>query len=204
MRPINLLPPELARRKRARRRTMGIVALVVLYLVLLALITYWQDGKAKNAEADLAAQIQENQTTQAQIDALSGAKQLRSDYEDGVVRVESALAADVAWGRLFNDLARVIPDRIWLTSFEGSVGSQNEGEVGQVQVAATAFDYPDASTWLRVVDSDIWPAMAGGWVTSAQAAAIGEIPVVNFQSSAFLTGASISSRAEDRIPEVPD
>jgi Tfp pilus assembly protein PilN len=204
MRPINLLPPELARRKRARRRTMGIVALVVLYLVLLALITYWQDGKAKNAEADLAAQIQENQTTQAQIDALSGAKQLRSDYEDGVVRVESALAADVAWGRLFNDLARVIPDRIWLTSFEGSVGSQNEGEVGQVQVAATAFDYPDASTWLRVVDSDIWPAMAGGWVTSAQVAAIGEIPVVNFQSSAFLTGASISSRAEDRIPEVPD
>jgi Tfp pilus assembly protein PilN len=203
MRPINLLPPELARKKRARRKVGGIIGLIVLYMILLALVTYWQDGKAQSVEADLVAQRQENQATQAQIDALSGARDLRGQYEDGVARVQSALATDVAWGRLFNDLARVIPDRVWLTSFDGNVTSTSDGEVGQVEVGAVAFDYPDASTWLRVVDSDVWPAMAAGWVTSAQVGAIGEIPVVNFQSSAFLTQASLSSRAEDRIPEVP-
>jgi Tfp pilus assembly protein PilN len=205
MRPINLLPPELARKKQARRRVAGLIAVGVAYLILLALITYWQNGKVQIIKDDLAAQLQVNQTAQQQIAALSGADDLRTQYENGVARVQSVLATDVAWAKLFNDLARVIPDRVWLTSFTGQTQADTEipGVVGQVQVGATAFDYPDASAWLRVVDSDVWPAIAGGWVTSAQTSAIGDIPVVDFQSNASLTQASVSTRADERIPAVP-
>ncbi|NOY57172.1 MAG: hypothetical protein GXP34_14475 [Actinobacteria bacterium] len=206
MRPINLLPPEIAQKKESRRKVARLVTLGILYVVLLALVSYWQGGKAQGVEDELIAQKQANQATQQQIDALGDSADLRTGYEDGVARIRSALERDVAWGKLFNDLARVIPDRVWLTSFDGSVDASGDipGVVGQVQVGATAFDYPDASTWLRVVDSDVWPALAGGWVTSAQMSAIGEIPVVDFQSSASLMQPSVSTRVDERIPEVPE
>lgn len=206
MRPINLLPPELELKKEARRRVIGLIGLGIAFLVLLAVITYWQNGKVQVAKDDLAMQEQTNQETQQKIAALSGAQELRTEYEDGVARVESVLATDVPWAKLFNDLARVIPDRVWLTSFTGqAVQTESDPDVvGQVQVGATAFDYPDASAWLRVIDSDVWPAVARGWVTSAQASTIGDNPVVDFQSSASLTTASVSTRAEDRIPTVPE
>ncbi|NIA26066.1 MAG: hypothetical protein GWP04_10940 [Gammaproteobacteria bacterium] len=204
MRPINLLPPELARKKETRRKMAKLVTLGIFYLMLLVLVAYWQNGKAQGVDDKLIAQKQANQTTQQEIDALAGSADLRTEYEGSVARIQSALEKDIAWGRLFNDLARVIPDRVWLTSFDGTaiVSGDTPGVVGQVQVGATAFDYPDASTWLRVVDSDVWPAIAGGWVTSAQVSAIGEIPVVNFQSSASLMQASVSARVDERIPEV--
>ncbi len=206
MRPINLLPPELEQKKEARRRVIGLIALGVAFLALLAVVTYWQNGKVQVAKDDLASQEQVNQETQQKITALASAQDLRTQYEDGISRVESVLASDVPWAKLFNDLARVIPDRVWLTSFSGSVAvDENDPDVvGQVQVGATAFDYPDASAWLRVIDSDVWPAVARGWVTSAQASTIGDNPVIDFQSSASLTTASISSRVENRIPTVPE
>jgi len=206
MRPINLLPPELEQKKEARRRVIGLIALGVAFLALLAVVTYWQNGKVQVAKDDLASQEQVNQETQQKITALASAQDLRAQYEDGISRVESVLASDVPWAKLFNDLARVIPDRVWLTSFSGSVAvDENDPDVvGQVQVGATAFDYPDASAWLRVIDSDVWPAVARGWVTSAQASTIGDNPVIDFQSSASLTTASISSRVENRIPTVPE
>jgi Tfp pilus assembly protein PilN len=206
MRPINLLPPELEQKKKARRRTAGFILLGIMFLALLGLVTVWQQGKVKSVEDDLARQEQINQQTQQTIASLSSAQDLRNEYEDGVARVESVLALDIPWAKLFNDLARVIPDRMWLTSFDGTVRAdeENPGVVGSITIAATAFDYPDASSWLRVVDGDIWPAVAEGWVTTATASMIGENPVVDFQSSASLTTASISSRVDTRIPTVPE
>lgn len=206
MRPINLLPPEIARRAESRRKVAGLIALGVLYLLVLAVVSYWWSGKQRDMEAELTAQRQINEATQRQINALAGAKDLRDGYDAGVARVEGVLARDIAWAKILNDLARVIPDRVWLNSFTGtSIENEETPAVyGQVQVNATAFDYPDASTWLRVLDSDVWPAMGGGWVTAAQRSAIGEVPVVTFQSVASLTGASISRRVENRIPEVPE
>jgi len=206
MRPINLLPPELEQKKKARRRTAGFILLGIMFLALLGLVTVWQQGKVKSVEDDLARQEQINQQTQQKIASLSSAQDLRNEYEDGVARVESVLALDIPWAKLFNDLARVIPDRMWLTSFTGTVetNGQDPAVIGSIDIGATAFDYPDASSWLRVVDGDIWPAVAEGWVTSASSSTIGENPVVDFQSSASLTTASLSSRVDTRIPTVPE
>jgi len=205
MRPINLLPPELEEKKQARRRTLGLIGLGIVFLAILALLTFWQNGKVQLVNDDLALQEQRNQETEQQISALAGAQELRTEYDDGVARVQQVLASDVPWAKLFNDLARVIPDRMWITSFTGSVQPDPEDPtvVGQIQIGATAFDYPDASAWLRVVDSDVWPSLARGWVTTASKSSIGDNPVIEFQSSATLTDVSISSRVDDRIPTVP-
>jgi Tfp pilus assembly protein PilN len=205
MRAINLLPPEAAQKATARRKTAGFIALGIVYLALLALVALWWQGKASDAQDDLDAQLASNSRIEAEIASLSDVRTLRSTYEDGVERLGTALATDVAWGRLLNDLARIIPDRLWVTSMTGTVDVNEENPflLGQVAVTGVAFDYPDASSWLRVLDAEEWPALGGGWVTSTSRAFIGESSVVNFTSVASLLDASRSNRVEERTPEVP-
>ncbi len=205
MRPINLLPPEAAQRATARRKTAGLIVLGVVYLAVLALVALWWQGKATDAEDDLDAQLAANARIEAEIASLSEVRALRSIYEDGVERLGAALATDIAWGRLLNDLARIIPDRLWLTSLTGTLQQIEENPflLGQLSVNGVAFDYPDASSWLRVLDSEEWPAVGLGWVSSTNRAEIGESPVVNFTSVASLLDAARSNRVEERTPEVP-
>jgi Tfp pilus assembly protein PilN len=205
MRTINLLPPEAAQRATARRKTVGVVALGIVYIALLALVALWWQGKATDAENDRDAQLAANARIEAEIASLSSVRALRSTYDDGVERLNTALARDIAWGRLLNDLARIIPDRLWITSLTGTqqLNEENPFLLGQVAVTGTAFDYPDASSWLRVLDAEEWPALGGGWVSSTSRATIGESPVVNFTSVASLLDAARSNRVEERTPEVP-
>ncbi len=205
MRTINLLPPEAAQRATARRKTFGFLALAVAYIALLAIVALWWQGKATDAEDDLATQLAANARIEAEISSLSGVRALRSTYDDGVERLGTALANDVAWGRLLNDLARIIPDRLWLTSLTANLQQDEENPLllGQVSVSGVAFDYPDASSWLRVLDAEEWPALGGGWVSSTSRSTIGESPVVNFTSVAALLDAARSNRIEERTPEVP-
>ncbi len=206
MRPINLLPPEVSARSKARRRVAGLILIGVAFVAALALATLWLLGQANDAEAELDAQLQDNQRLQAEINQLEGARQLRSNYEKGVTRLQLALANDVAWGRLLNDLARIINDRAWLSSLSAqtSIPTEENLSFGSLTVSGTAFWYQDASSWLRVLDSSYWPAVGAGWVSSTSVASIEEIPVVNFSSAAVLTSAALSTRIVDLIPEVPE
>lgn len=206
MRPINLLPPEAHRRAAARRKLLLFVGLGVAYILLLALVALWWRTKVTDAAAELEAQQALNAELQAQIAQLEGARVLKAEYDGGVQMLEAALARDVAWGRLLNDLGRVIPDRVWLSSFSGQIAeeSENEAVVGQISTNGTAFEYPDVASWLRTVDSDQFPALTGAWVSSASLGSIGEAEVVNFASIASLTRASLSDRLEERIPRVPE
>ena len=205
MRTINLLPPEAAQRATTRRKTLGVVALGIVYIALLALVALWWQGKATDAENDLDAQLAANARIEAEIASLSSVRALRSTYESSVDRLNTALARDIAWGRLLNDLARIIPDRLWITSLTGTqqLNEENPFLLGQVSIAGTAFDYPDASSWLRVLDAEEWPALGGGWVSSTSRAEIGDSPVVNFSSVASLLDGARSNRVEERTPEVP-
>jgi len=205
MRNINLLPPEAAQKATARRKTFGLILLGIVYVALLALVALWWLGKADDAEDDLAAQVAANTRIEAEIASLSDVRSLRTTYERGAERLDAALSTDIAWGRLLNDLARIIPDRLWLTSLTGTVRLTEENPflLGQVAVTGVAFDYPDASSWLRVLDAEEWPALGLGWVSSTSRAEIGESPVVNFTSVASLLDAARSSRVAERTPEVP-
>jgi Tfp pilus assembly protein PilN len=206
MRPINLLPPEISQKSRARRKVfLGILG-VIGFIALLVLATFWLSGQATQAEDELATQQQDNQRLQAEISQLDGARQLRSNYQSGVARLQLALATDVAWGRLLNDLGRIINQNAWLSTFsaQSSPPTETNFSFGSLTVSGTAFWYEDASSWLRVLDSSYWPAVGAGWVSSATVAEIETIPVVSFNSAAVLTSAALSTRIIDLIPEVPE
>lgn len=213
MRPINLLPPEQAERASRRRGLAGLVLFVAIFIGLLAVASVFLLGRATQAEDELMAQQDRNAQLQRQLAELSEADALRTSYNDGVEQVTEALTVDVAWGQLLNDIGRVIPDRVWLTTVAATTQNPEDEETepiegsgpvyGSLTLGGVAFDYPDASTWIRTLDSNEWDAVAGAWVTTTTSSEVGGFTTVAFSSAASLTGEALSDRLGDRIPEVP-
>lgn len=204
MRPINLLPPEVAE-QRGRRRRIGMALFgAIAYLALLGVgVLYW-DSKVSAAREDVDAQLEVNQTLEREVVSLGDAGELRSLYQDKSDLVRNALATDVDWGILLNDLARLLPPRVWVETFSGTIVAETTpGVLGQVAFSGIGFDFPDVSAWLRALDSDQFNGVTGTWVSTVSESTIGDAEVVTFSSTAVLTNAAATNRAETLIPEVP-
>ncbi len=201
MRSINLLPPEAHVKEQARARFARLALLAVAYLALLVVLTLVWEARVTEAERDAAAQQQSNRALEAQVVEFEGVEGLVAEYDANVALMQTALADDLSWGRILNDLGRILPDSVWLESFRGTVEDDPSTlQVGSVQVTGVGFDFPDVSAWLRSLDSDRFPAATATWVTSVSEGQIGEAKVVNFISQTSLTEAARSDRLETRIP----
>ncbi len=204
MRPINLLPPEVAReRSRRRKATFGLLA-AFAYLVLLGVGMFYWDGKVAAAQDRVDAQLSLNQTLEREAAALADSAVVRDQFEEKADLVRAALTDDVDWGILLNDLARLIPPRVWVDTFNGSVVAETiPGVIGLVSFSGIGFDYPDVSAWLRTLESEQFAGLTGPWVTTVSRGVIGIEQVVTFSSTAALTRGAVTDRADSLIPEVP-
>lgn len=204
MRPINLLPPEVAAERNRRRRVAGFAGLGLVYLVILGLGVVFWNGKVQKAEDLVAAQEEINFGLERQIAELGGARDLANEYENRADLVRTALASEVDWGILLNDLARLSPQRVWVETFSGTVVADTPGGIlGQVSISGVGLDFPDVSDWLRSLDSEDFVGLTGSWVSAASEGAIGEEGVVNFTSTAVLTPAAGTDRVDVLVPEIP-
>ncbi|NOX24085.1 MAG: hypothetical protein GXP36_13490 [Actinobacteria bacterium] len=203
MRAINLLPPESFQKQATRRKLAGVVIAGIAYLAVLAVVTTLLGGRIGEIESRIEVQRATNDGYQSQILELASMEDLLTEYAAQRATLETILARDVSWGRVLNDLSRVIPDRTWLTSFSGSTNlALDTPGVGSIRMTGVAFDFPDVSAWLRSLDADTFPAGEGTWVSTIIDSLEGEIEVLNYTSQTTLTAAADAQRREDRIPEV--
>lgn len=155
MRQINLLPPEIAQRRRARQITLalaaaglGLVAVLIIVFLVQAARLSGERGKldeAKQRNADLQAQITSLQAFAIQQQTLRTKEQL----------LERLTANEVRWSVLLNDISVVIPSDVWLDNFSGSVQAPAPGApavadapVGTIQVTGNTFTHLDVARWL--------------------------------------------------------
>lgn len=206
MRPINLLPPEQAKAARARRGTVLVLFIFLAFLVGIAFLGFLRYGERTDAEEATVTQQEVNDGINREIAALSDAADARDLYALRTSQLEEALTADVDWGRLLNDLGRVLPPRTWANSMAASavIPIDDETSYGSITVSGVAFDYPDASTWFRTLDSTEWSAVGGAWVSSLNLGEVEGIPTVDFASSASLTDQALSNRSVTRVPEISE
>jgi Tfp pilus assembly protein PilN len=204
MRPINLLPPEFGDRK-TRRRRLGLLAFAVAaYIAVLAIGFFIWGGRVDNARRDVEAQNSIVQTLERQVVGLSESGELAIRYETKADLVRTALSNDIDWGIIMNDLARLLPPRLWVETFSGTIIPETvPGVLGQVAFSGIGFDFPDVSAWLRALDSEQFAGITGTWVSTVSQGVVGEDDVVNFTSTAVLTSAAVTNRADLLIPEVP-
>ena len=204
MRPINLLPPEVAEERTRRRRAWLLVLAAIAYVLLLVAGVFLWNSRVSSARAEVEAQEQRNAGLQQEVASLADAAALQGEFQAKAALVQEALVNDVDWGIFLNDLSRLLPERVWVEAFNGNIVEGEAAEVvAQVTFSGIGFDFPDVSEWLRTLESSGFSGVIGPWVNTASESTIGEEAVVNFTSTAVLTTGAVTDRAEELIPEVP-
>ncbi len=118
---VNLLPPEIAQRARARRTRTLTIVVVGLYVALLGLLYVIKLGDVEaarqtrdDAQAEVARLQAELNTLQefAELDRLLDA---RNDL------LAAALATEISWARVLNDLALTFPPNSSLLTLDAAL-----------------------------------------------------------------------------------
>jgi type IV pilus assembly protein PilM len=197
-RRISVLPVEVvAGRTQRRQLVLAGAGVGGLFLVLLLL---WLARQSQvNDEKDQAAKAeQENASLQQQVAALQSVTALDTQLAQRRQLVTNALADDIAWTRLLQEIATVIPNDVALTSFSGTKAGTSGGTtsgtatsasaVGSINVNAQGIDHTSSARWLlRVGDL---PSLTGIWLPSSSKGAGASL--VTFTSTADLTQAAKS------------
>ena len=143
MRPIDLLPPAYAERRR-QRRNLGIV--VVIGLVVLGLLFVWwfmlgtQIAARRN---ELTSIEQRNASLQAEIDELQRFAALEQEVIAKEQALFSVMQGDLAWPSILTEIAMVIPGEIWFDQLSGSAGiTEGAAPVGTETAAVRVSDRP--------------------------------------------------------------
>ena len=135
MRPVNLLPQEARRRPAGEKAGSSYVVLGVLGALLLMVLGYVvvsnqatsRNNDASQAEAEATRLEQEAQAKQA-FSSFAQIKQQR------LQSVSSVAETRFDWERFMRELARIMPERSWITTADASV----TGDPGSTDPAAAA------------------------------------------------------------------
>jgi len=138
---IDLLPHESrAASPKTRMIAVGAAAAAALIL-LLAIPTVGRQHSISHQHHLLAVAQQRNQALQLQIGDLQSAQAKQEQLDSLRLQITGLLGADVSWSRILQDIARTIPNNVWLTSFQGAVTPPVA-----VAPAATPTTIPGAET----------------------------------------------------------
>lgn len=185
-RRINLLPPDLAQRRRIRQLGAAIGAAGLALVAVLALVYVVQEVRLRGERGRLEQQQDRNAEIQAEIAALQEFGALEQQLQRRIALIQDLTADEVRWSVVLADISLVIPPDVWLTQFSGSLTPQEEAEtIGSLEMGGTGFGHPDVAAWLTRlgrVDGFAFP-----YLSLSQRAQIGEVPVVNFNSSVQLS-----------------
>jgi type IV pilus assembly protein PilN len=124
MAQINLLPPEIRRRRQARRQAVMLAAGVLGIVVLLLVFYGVQAGRLSAANSGLTRQRATNARLQAEVDQLSHFSQLQQQLANKKQLLVTLTQNEVRWSTVLADIATFIPDDVWVTQFNGTVQVQ--------------------------------------------------------------------------------
>ena len=192
-RRLSLLPAEVTQRSRTRQQILIGAAACLAVVVGLMLLWLQRGGQIEDAEALVAARRADVAALEQDIAALTYLREVEGTYDGRVDLVTRALAGDVAWPRVLQELATVLPDVVWLESFSGAAGA--DGERATIEVRGRGSNHTSSARWLIRVGA--LESTAGLWVpTSSLSIDAEDLPTVEFDSDAFLTDRATSDRLD--------
>lgn len=193
MRQINLLPSDIAERRRARQITLMLGAAGLALVAVLVLVFIIQAARLSGERGNLAEQERTNDRLQRQVTQLQGFAQLQTTLRTKEQLLGQLTANEVRWSLLLNNISLVIPSDVWLTNLSGSVQAVTgptptptpTGPVGTIQVAGSTFTHLDVARWLSRlsgVDEFLFPYLSLSSKTASETTSL-----VDFNSSVQLS-----------------
>jgi len=197
MRQINLIPSEIAERRRARQITLMLGAAGLALIAVLALVFIVQAARLSGERGNLAEAERDNRRLQGQVTQLQGFAQLQQTLRTKEQLLGQLTANEVRWSLLLNNISLVIPSDVWLTNFSGSVQlaagattpTPTTGPVGTIQVSGSTFTHLDVARWLSRlsgVDEFLFPYLSLSSKSASETSTL-----VDFNSSVQLSQESL-------------
>jgi Tfp pilus assembly protein PilN len=190
-RRINLLPPELAQRKRARQLLSTLGAGGIVLIVLLGIVYAIAVARLASEHHALEVQQEKNDALQAQIAQLNEIARSQVLLKQKSDLLTTLTASEVRWSTVLSDVSLVIPSDAWLTTFTGNVsttpGTTPEGvaSYGSVTMNGTTFSQDDVAKWLTRLDAV--EQFTFPYLSLSQKDTIADTVVVTFNSSVQLS-----------------
>lgn len=210
MRNINLLPPELAERRRARRQAVLLVIIGVSYVALLAAFWLVRNLEVGRQRERLEVAQRSAATLQVQVDGLREFADLERLVKERQATLATVMDRDVAWSRLLIELSMIIPGDSWLTTFAGTAEVSDQqaaatqptplapARLGTLSFAGNTFDFPGVAKWITRLQE--LKSLQTIWVPSAAKTQIQGREVINFTSTADLSTGAASNRYKAATP----
>ncbi len=209
---INLLPPEVLERQRARRRTTAAVLAGVLFLIAIGGFYFLQVLRLGAVEDDVAEQRAVNASLEAQIAELQDVAALEDEIDRTRLVLSTLLQDRVLWSGVLRDVSLVIPGEVWLNGLSAQLGAGEAAAttttettettepdpalagtiVGQISFNGFAFDHRDVALWLSRLE-DV-RGFINPWLSTSAQTLIGTTDAVGFTSSVDLSDQAIARR----------
>ncbi|MDQ1397353.1 MAG: hypothetical protein QOG64_2612 [Acidimicrobiaceae bacterium] len=196
---VNLLPFEVVEARRHHRQAVAAGLGVLAFAAALGGAWGLRGQQVTSAERKATVAEAQVSTLQHRLNGLSDVTRVQADLKARQLGVTTALANDVDWIRLVQQVTATMPDDVWLTSFTGhrttgtGAAPGDAGAAGAVTFAASGLSEDAVVRWVQRVGS--LPSLSGLWVTSTAKSADGVVTTVTFQSSATVTPLARSNRA---------
>ncbi|MFA5889359.1 MAG: PilN domain-containing protein [Actinomycetota bacterium] len=190
-RRINLLPPELAERRRSRQRVAGTAVAALALVAALGVVYGAQEIRLHGERSKLNAQRARNAALRGDLADLAEFDRLQSELQRKTGLLDDLTQREIRWSVLLADVSLVIPSDVWLTSLTGSVsGSAVAGDpLGTIQMNGTTFSHIDVAKWLvRLADVE---EFTFPYLTLSSKGTQEDTPVVNFNSSVQISDGAL-------------
>ena len=195
---VNLLPPEIAERRRVRHVQNGLAGAALTSVAVLGLLYAGAVGDARDAEADLRKATAAGQAVQAEQAEYADVAAVYARAEAAQTMLTQAMGEEIRYSTHLDQLARTVPDRVWLknVAFTQAPATTAVGDttpsIGTVTFTGVGYEHDDVATWLESLAAH--KGYAKPYLTSSTEALIGDRVTVNFVSDVVLTPDSLSRR----------
>ena len=199
MRQINLLPSEIAQRRRLRQITLALAAGGLALIALLLIVFLVQTARLAGERGRLEEAKRDNTALQRQVTALQQFADLQETLRNKEQLLGRLTTNEVRWSVLLNDISLVIPSDVWLLNFSGSIQAPAPGApavrtgqapaLGTIQVTGNTFTHLDVARWLSRlagVREFVFP-----YLSLSSEGGEGGQTLVNFNSSVQLSEAAL-------------
>ena len=196
---VNLLPPEIAQRAKARKAQVAMVGTGLAAVAVVGVMYTNASAKIGDANEAKTAAAAANVKLRGQLNDLNNVQEIRTQVDQANATLVSAMANEVTWSRYLHDLTLTIPENVWITNFSATVSAAGASQggvldpgLGTVTFSGKAFTHDDVAAWLESLAKQ--KGYVNPYFTQSEEEMIGTRKVVGYASTANLSPAALSNR----------